>query len=75
MASSSDETRPLLAEEDASKERKPTPLPKGQIGILMLLHLAEPITSHCIYPFINQVSQRHCVLQSWAKDDVPFISS
>ncbi|KAI0767188.1 MFS general substrate transporter [Fomes fomentarius] len=55
MASSSDETRPLLEEEDASKERKPTPLPKGQIGILMLLHLAEPITSHCIYPFINQL--------------------
>lgn len=36
-----------------------TPLPRLQIGILLLLQLAEPITSQCIYPFINQVS---CVL-------------
>ncbi|PCH42370.1 MFS general substrate transporter [Wolfiporia cocos MD-104 SS10] len=37
-------------------EPKPiTPLPKLQIGILLLLQLAEPITSQCIYPFINQL--------------------
>ncbi|KII95734.1 hypothetical protein PLICRDRAFT_227118 [Plicaturopsis crispa FD-325 SS-3] len=32
-----------------------TPLPKLQIGILLLVQLAEPITSQCIYPFINQL--------------------
>ena len=47
-----DETTALLP----AKEPKPvTPLPRLQIGILLLLQLAEPITSQCIYPFINQV--------------------
>ncbi|KAF9644584.1 MFS general substrate transporter, partial [Thelephora ganbajun] len=32
-----------------------TPLPKLQIGILLLVQLAEPICSQCIYPFINQL--------------------
>ena len=50
----------LLNDEDstgeARQERKqPTPLPKLQIGVLLFYHLAEPITSQCIYPFINQV--------------------
>jgi hypothetical protein len=35
-----------------------TPLPRLQIGILMLILLAEPISSQSIYPFINQVT--HC---------------
>ncbi len=62
----SEETRPLLSDvregrqdRDAKEKRKPTPLPKLQIGILMLLHLAEPITSNCIFPFINQVCTIH----------------
>ena len=51
-----EESRPLLQERDRAKtKRMPTPLPKLQIGILMLLHLAEPITAHCIFPFIKQV--------------------
>ena len=33
-----------------------TPLPRLQIGILVLVLLAEPICSQCIYPFINQVT-------------------
>ena len=33
-----------------------TPLPKGQISILFVLLLVEPIFSQCIYPFINQVA-------------------
>lgn len=33
-----------------------TPLPKGQVAILFLLELAEPMTSRAIYPFIVQVS-------------------
>jgi hypothetical protein len=35
---------------------KPTPLPRLQLSILLLLQLAEPITSQCIQPFINQVN-------------------
>ncbi|KAI0364963.1 MFS general substrate transporter [Pilatotrama ljubarskyi] len=50
-----DETCPLLHEAEGGKTRKPTPLPKGQIAILMLLALAEPITSLSIFPFINQL--------------------
>jgi hypothetical protein len=33
-----------------------TLLPKIQLGILLALVLAEPITSTVIYPFINQVT-------------------
>ncbi|KAI0364558.1 MFS general substrate transporter [Pilatotrama ljubarskyi] len=51
-----DETRPLLHHDENAQGKKPaTPLPKGQIAVIMLLSLAEPITSHCIYPFINQL--------------------
>jgi hypothetical protein len=39
----------------ASKSEKPTALPRFQISILLLLLLAEPITSQCILPFINEV--------------------
>lgn len=61
-----EETAPLLhaapAESggngDGVGAKTSTPLPKGQISILMLLGLAEPITAHCIYPFINQVCVR-----------------
>jgi hypothetical protein len=49
-----DETTALLSPrfDDVSPsktKRLPTPLPKLQIGILMLFQLAEPMTSHCIY--------------------------
>jgi hypothetical protein len=37
------------------REKVPTPLPKLQLGILLFFQMAEPITSQCIYPFINQV--------------------
>ena len=33
-----------------------TPLPRLQLGILVLALFAEPICSQCIYPFINQVT-------------------
>ncbi|KAH7908935.1 hypothetical protein BJ138DRAFT_1090416 [Hygrophoropsis aurantiaca] len=46
------EDSPLLGK----RTKKPkTPLPKAQLGILMFLQLAEPISSMCIYPFINQL--------------------
>ena len=66
MASVPNESQPLLAEDEAAQNRQPTPLPKLQISILMLLLLAEPVTSHCIYPFINQVStflRSRCITQ------------
>ena len=34
-----------------------TPLPKLQIGILLVVLLLEPTCSQCIYPFINQVTR------------------
>ncbi|THH30966.1 hypothetical protein EUX98_g3224 [Antrodiella citrinella] len=49
-----DEQSPLLPSQREKKERV-TPLPMVQMGTLMLLQLAEPITSQCIYPFINQL--------------------
>jgi hypothetical protein len=45
------ETTPLLR---VSKKPK-TPLPKFQIGLLMLYQLGEPIASMSIFPYINQV--------------------
>lgn len=52
----------LLADEgrrgDKRKQQQPqqvTPLPRLQIAVLLFFQLAEPITSQCIYPFINQV--------------------
>ena len=31
-----------------------TPLPKLQLGVLLYLQLAEPITCTVIYPFVNE---------------------
>ena len=50
-----DEETALLASPERKAIRAPTPLPRLQIFILLLMQLAEPITSNCIYPFINQV--------------------
>ncbi|KAG2075673.1 hypothetical protein BDR04DRAFT_1091265 [Suillus decipiens] len=50
---SANETSPLLHETPQTKQK--TPLPKLQIGILMLVQLAEPIASMSVYPYINQV--------------------
>ncbi|KAG2075781.1 MFS general substrate transporter [Suillus decipiens] len=47
------ETAPLVPAK-ASKKPK-TPLPKLQIGILMILQLVEPIASMSIFPYINQL--------------------
>jgi hypothetical protein len=38
-----------------SSKKLTTPLPKLQIGILMIYQLAEPIASMSIFPYINQV--------------------
>lgn len=53
------ESQPLLpGREDVGGESAAgeaiTPLPKVQIAVLLLISLAEPLTSQVIYPFINQ---------------------
>ncbi|GJE96228.1 MFS general substrate transporter [Phanerochaete sordida] len=54
----------LLADEEGSADEKSekglrpqqvTPLPKLQIAVLLWFQLGEPMTSQCIYPFINQL--------------------
>lgn len=53
-ATTVDEETPLLPEQQTKK--KPTPLPWAQFTILLVLQLAEPLTSQVIYPFLPQVS-------------------
>ncbi|PPQ76530.1 hypothetical protein CVT26_013365 [Gymnopilus dilepis] len=49
----SDERTPLLEAVPSTVKRTPTPLPKLQIAIALLLQVCEPITSQSIYPYIN----------------------
>ncbi|KAJ6570054.1 major facilitator superfamily domain-containing protein [Mycena vulgaris] len=35
--------------------KRPTPLPKLQLAIIMLVQICEPLTSQSIYPYINQL--------------------
>ncbi|KAG2128569.1 MFS general substrate transporter [Suillus clintonianus] len=51
----SNETTPLIPAEASSSKKPKTPLPKLQIGILMILQLVEPIASMSIFPYINQL--------------------
>ncbi|KAH7884816.1 MFS general substrate transporter [Phlebopus sp. FC_14] len=50
----SDESSPLHPNAD-DMPVQPTPLPKMQITTLLLTCLIEPLSSHCIFPFINQL--------------------
>ncbi|KAI0710070.1 MFS general substrate transporter [Earliella scabrosa] len=51
-----DEETPLLRSESRSPhKRKHTPLPWGQFSILLILQLAEPLTSQVIYPFAPEL--------------------
>ncbi|KAJ7284450.1 major facilitator superfamily domain-containing protein [Mycena rebaudengoi] len=38
-----------------SKQNAPTPLPKLQLTVLMLIQICEPLASHSIYPYINRL--------------------
>jgi hypothetical protein len=53
------EETPLLADERGRSESpavvKKSPFPWGQFSILLVLQLAEPLTSQVIYPFLPQV--------------------
>lgn len=51
MATHINEETPLII----TKPKRKTPLPKRQLGIVLLLQLCEPITSQSIYPYINQL--------------------
>ncbi|EKM57753.1 uncharacterized protein PHACADRAFT_158787 [Phanerochaete carnosa HHB-10118-sp] len=51
-ATTVDEETPLLPEQ---QKKKPTPLPWAQFSILLILQLAEPLTSQVIYPFLPQL--------------------
>jgi hypothetical protein len=53
-----DEQMPLLAQPShmSNTKKTPTPLPKLQLTIALLLQMCEPITSSSLYPYINQVS-------------------
>jgi hypothetical protein len=45
----------LVHDEHATSDtQKPTPLPKFQIFIVLLIQFAERITALVIYPFVNQ---------------------
>ena len=52
MDSHVDEETPLLA---GNGKKQATPLPWSQFTIVMLLQLAEPLSSNVIYPFMPQV--------------------
>lgn len=54
-ATTTDEETPLLHEQQHHK-KKQTPLPWAQFTILLVLQLAEPLTSQVINPFAPQVS-------------------
>lgn len=47
-----DETTPSTA---LGPDDRPTPLPKMQMTILLLLLLCEPVSGFVIYPFVAQV--------------------
>lgn len=49
-----DEETPLLSSEQQAK-KWPTPLPWNQFGLILILQLAEPLTSQVIYPFAPQL--------------------
>lgn len=52
LIEAADEETPLLKQK---QQKAPTPLPKLQIGIVLLLQLCEPLCSMSIYPYINEV--------------------
>ena len=56
---SPDEETPLLSS-DRSSKKPPATIPWSQVGILLVLQLAEPLTSQVIYPFTPEV--RHFLL-------------
>ena len=46
----------MISAEEKKPDKKVKKMNMVQIGIVLFFQLAEPITSQCIYPFINQVT-------------------
>ena len=65
-----DEETPLLQRDNAP--RKPTPLPKAQMFLLLLIRLAEPITSHSISPYMSEVGFIFYLLRRFNANHCPF---
>ncbi|KAI6138869.1 hypothetical protein EDD17DRAFT_1672704, partial [Pisolithus thermaeus] len=40
-----------------SQAKTKTPLPKIRLGLTLFVLFSEPMSSQCIFPFINQVSE------------------
>ena len=55
--SNSTERTPLLHRTD-SRDKKVTPLPKVQLGIICLIRVVEPICFQVIFPFISKSCHR-----------------
>ncbi|KAI6148975.1 hypothetical protein EDD17DRAFT_1644943 [Pisolithus thermaeus] len=47
-----DESTPLL---ENSQAKTKTPLPKIRLGLTLFVLFSEPMSSQCIFPFINQL--------------------
>ena len=62
------EDTPLLSSESTLQKPSATPVPWAQVWILLVLQLAEPLTSQVIYPFTPEVCRFHL-------DSVCFFSS
>lgn len=58
---SPDEETPLLSSERVLK-RPPTAIPWAQVWIILVLQLAEPLTSQVIYPFTPEVCRFYPLL-------------
>ena len=50
-----DEETPLLAQPEEQRKTEPTPIPWSQVLLLLILQVAEPLTSQVISPFIPDV--------------------
>jgi hypothetical protein len=61
-----DEETGLLDEHRRQKVREPTPLQRTQLSIVLLLQIVEPLTSHSIYPYVNQVRKLYLFLSEHA---------
>lgn len=68
-ATTVDEETPLLPEQ---QQKKPTPLPWAQFSIILVLQLAEPLTSQVIYPFAPQVCciRRPAVIATYVRSQL-----
>ena len=58
-AHAEDEETPLLRDEHnhGHRKRHHSPIPWAQFTIILVLQLAEPLTSQVIYPFAPEVSR------------------